>query len=165
MFCHQLPEFLHNMDLARSIHPYFHSSIYVSSPPPVHPSIHSFDAHNMPLSAEQAILKPCHVFSVVVNCGFLYTNKNGYTIYNSEHRVLLGPEWGLKMHDAAPSCVAPHPSFCADIWGGQMFIAIIKQPLLWLHALSVPFSLFLPSFHFVLGWGDWCSPPPLQLGD
>ena len=34
-----------------------------------------------------------------------------------------------------------------------MFIANIRQPLFWSRALSVPFSLFRLSFHFVLGWG------------
>lgn len=50
------------------------------------------------------------------------------------------------------------PSFFADVSRGQMFIAIIEQPLLSSRVLSVPFSLFRLSFHLVPGWGDLVQP-------
>lgn len=55
-------------------------------------------------------------------------------------------------------CLSSFSRICADVSRGQMFIAIIKQPLLWLCVLSVPLSLFLLSFHFVLCWGGFVQP-------
>lgn len=52
-----------------------------------------------------------------------------------------------------------HPSFCADVSRGQMFIAIIKQPLLWSCVLSVPFCS-----PFILCWAEGIGAARLLCG-
>lgn len=54
-----------------------------------------------------------------------------YAITDGSGSIFFLPPTTLWMSFHLPlHLAAPHPSFCADVSRGQMFIAIIKQPLL-----------------------------------